>query len=283
MNTAIPRVDWLSFTIPVPISADYGLHKKRIVHYLAEAVPELPSMEDSLPRPIGGRPPYNTLVSNGDGISVLLNPIVAHALCEVSGRGCTALGHDNIVSMLYRYNVIQRLTRLDLALDIETPTRPREVLAAGLSARFTSHRIAVSESGETVYIGSPQSDRMVRVYRYEPPHDRAHLLRFEYVLRRDAAKAGADDMLQYGIEHTIGGLERMYDWKHPDARQYRIDRRLTTPRNDKGAVTRLWWLRTQVLPAMHDMERAGVLPPSFWAYMAELFPDRIKPPQCEPP
>ena len=282
MDTTKPaagaRIDWLSFTTRLPKKPlDYQGFEADIRKALRYRFPMLPSLDAAIAQGVANRRPYTRIMQDG-GIAVLFNPSVSQVLIEISGKGCAALGHDALMHLLQSTehtggNVLERLTRIDLALDIETGVMPAQIVAEGYSARFEANASINEQSGHTEYVGSAHSDRMCRVYRYNPPHERAHLLRFEYVLRRDAAKAAARAVIQQGIDPVIGSLEHVFAWKHPAATSYDTGRRITAwkPVDKKNANT-LRWVVTAVFPALERLEREGALSDDFWATFAEKFP-----------
>ena len=71
-----------------------------------------------------------------------------------------------------------------------------------------------SESGETCYVGSQKSDRYARVYRYNPPHPRADLLRIEHVFRRDYAKKVAAEVINSSVEAIAASAGLAFGWAH---------------------------------------------------------------------
>ena len=268
------RLDWLSWTMQLP--AQPGNHRdfeKSLTTALAHRYPMLPDISQTVGQGIAGRKPYSRALSWG-GVSVLYNPSIPHALIEISGSGCTAIGQDALLELLQgSHKALERLTRLDIALDIETPVKPSEIASQGYSKRFESHNHNVSPTGETYYVGSPKSDRYCRIYRYNPPHPRAHLLRFEYVTRRETAKATARHILEHGLQSALGSLEHVFSWKHPAASQYNTGARIKayTDPNKKNAGT-MRWIYNAVFPALERLELEGELSGVFWDDFAHRFP-----------
>lgn len=111
-----------------------------------------------------------------------------------SGAGCA------IIKSLYRAGILpptgspifdpERLnfTRIDLAVDVSTDEKPSHVAPMVYPRKGTSTGHVESSTGETIYFGSRQSERMLRIYKYNPPHPRAHLLRWEWELKGNHAR-----------------------------------------------------------------------------------------------
>lgn len=268
------KLDWVSFTLKLPAKPGQHLDFQRdITEALRYRFPMLPDMTGAVAQGVGKRDPYTRMMERS-GVTVLFNPSVPHALIEITGSGCTALGDDAILELLKSpHNVLERLTRLDVALDIETPIMPAEIASRGYSKRFKADKHWNEESGQSYYIGSAKSDRYVRVYRYHEPHPRAHLLRFEYVTRRETAKATARHAIEHGIEHTLGSLSHVFGWKHPAANQYDTGQRIkawSEPHKKSAGTMR--WLVKAVFPALERLQSQGALTPEFWRNFAERFP-----------
>lgn len=193
------HIDWLTFTITPEyfdsesvnlLQAVYGALDTRLGSELALSV-------------FGGtwvirersRAPYTKAWEIEDaGITLFASENLTHACVETSGSGCERLIDQNTMTGLL--TVFQdRVTRIDIASDIETNVKPTEFVSKTNHERMRSSGYQTSESGETCYVGSQKSDRYARVYRYFEPHPRAHLLRVECVFRREYAKKVASACL----------------------------------------------------------------------------------------
>lgn len=192
-----------------------------------------------------GRPPYSWSVA-GPGVRVFYGQ-TGPVLVEVSGAGCLALTDAGMMfQMVAAFK--DKLTRIDHCTDIETSITPPEFVgAARRKARAKSH--IVSETGETCYVGSMQSNRYARVYRYAPPHPRAQWLRVEHVFRKEEARVVAalwlndgDDRLAADCGHTFGwGHET---WTPTDGKKIKAWK----PNSQSGK--KLAWFARQVVPAL---------------------------------
>lgn len=126
-------------------------------------------------------------------------------LVQHTGQGC-----QTIPNVLAYVNYVQpRLNRIDLALDVQTDDRP-ETFYKAYGGRL-SKSFEQSRTGETFYIGSRKSDKLCRIYRYNAPHERAHLLRFEMQYRGEYARAIVWHISQNDLQSVIYGAIEAYD------------------------------------------------------------------------
>ncbi len=205
------RIDWISFTMPLvssESSPEYrALAAEARIDELTEGVLSVDS--DNLQT---GRPPYGWSIS-GAGIRVFFG-LSGDALVEVSGEGCELLhAVDMIRIVIAAFKT--RITRIDHATDIETDTTPAAFVETVRRKPKTKSHI-ISETGETVYIGSMKSPRYARVYRYAPPHPRAAWLRCEHVFRHHDALEFAKLWLEFGDDKMAASCGVTFGWQHPD-------------------------------------------------------------------
>lgn len=110
-----------------------------------------------------------------------------------SGAGCSIIKGLFTALVIFHPNATifdtERLnfTRIDLAVDVSTNEKPSHVAPLIYPRKGTSTGHIESSTGETLYFGSRQSERMLRVYRYNAPHPRSHLLRWEWELKGNHA------------------------------------------------------------------------------------------------
>lgn len=263
------RIDWLSFTL------DIGSEEGRAVYTLPNLISEaLSKLDADLPEwlglytahvPHGGRAPYTHSWTFLDGgVSIFASPVVPHALVEISGKGLTALYGKDIASEVLSL-VAPRLSRIDIAHDIETETRPIEFCSQRSGKKFSSRSEVVSQSGETVYIGSKKSDRYARVYRYNPPHPRAHLLRIEYCIKGMQSRVTAQNVLEHGIEAVNAALKDQFGWQHPViilTGNAEIDLVSWRPERREGKTVS--WLYGTVARSVVKLHRAGIIDAREW-------------------
>jgi len=265
----ITRVDWISFSILVAPQPD-GEHwdmAQQCLNALEEMHIDLPEWFrlDSSWTFEKGRAPYAICFRRADnGISIYAHRNLSHALIEIAGRGCEEMQAHNLIHPVLEV-VQKRLTRLDLACDMHVETRPLEFVAKRDTGRFRSHSEVVSESGETCYIGSKTSDRYARVYRYNPPHERAHLLRCEYVVKAENAKLLAQSILNDGELACAAALGETFAWEHEawdTAGENAAEIEVWRPERREGKT--LFWLADTIAPLIARLHNEGVLDLGTW-------------------
>ena len=257
------KVDWLSMTFPLTesIAGEGGRPVSEIVfesvNQYIDAV-ALATMCEGQPEELGGRAPYSNSWGWHDGsVRFFVGEKVDTVLLEMSGRGCDAVRALGIWTEVFDAAPV-RATRLDVAVDIECPARPIDFVGAGMNERFKSTGLYNSDSGQTVYIGSQKSEQFCRVYRYAPPHPRSHLLRVEYVLRRDHAKAVAKALRYGALPDVVKALGDRYKWQsqwwEPEDAEYA---EIGVERPEARRKNAVRWLITQVAPAFQRLVREG--------------------------
>jgi hypothetical protein len=269
------RVDWLSFSVDV--GAGEGRQSSIMPQLTGDA---LRVLDADLPTWLGllgeiepgrGRAPYTASWSALDGgVTVFTSPVVPHALVEVSGRGCETLLQAQVLDQVMSA-ARDRITRIDIALDFETPCRPTLYAAQRQGKRFTAHSEVVSASGETVYIGSRKSDRYARVYRYNAPHPRSNLLRCEFSIKGAQSRITALHVLTDGIQATARALEAQFGWidlEPAAAAQPVAEVRSWRPERREGKT--VYWLNSQVAAALIRLHRDGVIDVQEWFQEAVL-------------
>jgi len=182
-----------------------------------------------------------------------------HLLIEMPGTACQSLRDAGVLHQVIA-EAADRLTRLDVAIDIPGGCSPREFVAAGYNARFKSYAEIVSESGVTEYVGSMKSERYARVYQYNPPHPRSGTLRVEHVLRSEYAKAAAAAYTQSGLLELSAMLGNSFAWSSPWWQPDHLsDGKLRAARSDRHEPGRVRWLHQVVAPAIVKAAREGLL------------------------
>lgn len=181
------------------------------------------------------------------------------ALYELSGRACQRLqeyGDQDIRRLLD--TVTATVTRIDIAVDIHTDTRPYDFAIMRDNDRFRTGGHFTSDSGETFYVGSRKSRRYARVYRYDPPHPRDHLLRIEMVFRKEAARLAAAEIVDNGVEAAAAAAGEVFGWRHPVWTR-RSDKPIPRYRPERKRSNTIRWLYTQVAPAVQKLIDEQVL------------------------
>lgn len=263
------RIDWLSFTIKVSLEEDET--EKTVFAKAASELFELyPFFFDALGTLEGwtwrsGRKPYRASLCRPDGgVAIFVHPNLNHVLIEISGKGCETLSESEHAAAMLEH-IAPRLTRIDLACDMMTDTKPTEFVELRETGRFKAHSEVVSESGETCYVGSRTSNRYARVYRYNPPHERAHLLRCEYVLKADDAKIAARSMLEHGQYAVARSLGQQFGWQHKDwsvDTPTEIELRAYRPERREGKT--LFWLADTIAPLIVRLDQEGIIDAETW-------------------
>jgi len=159
---------------------------------------------------------------------------------------------------------------MDYAVDVRSDVRPAVFANDRKHQNFRAISYIKSDTGETVYIGSPKSDRFARVYRYDKPHPRAELLRIEYVFRRDLAKASAHAFLTAASEQTfIAQLGNTWGFNHPVWEPGAVtDERLRAPIVSREEQDTVRWLYVQVAPALRRLiDHHAINVNDWWEYV----------------
>lgn len=207
------------------------------------------------------RAPYGLALARDDSAARLYGRSHTGTVAyDLTGRGCEAI-RDRTTAAGCLAGVVDWVTRIDYAVDIRTATRPADFANDRSHRAFRSIGFVKSDSGETVYVGSPKSDRFCRVYRYNPPHPRADLLRVEFVFRRRLAKDFAVSYCEADSDETLCAvLGNTYGFGHKDWQPGVVtDEKLRVPITTLDQGKTLMWLYKQVIPAMQRLMTEGAL------------------------
>jgi hypothetical protein len=182
-----------------------------------------------------------------------------HILVEMPGTACQAAREMGVLETIID-SARDRLTRIDIAVDIQAGCSPADFVAAGYTERFTAHASIVSAEGTTEYVGSMKSERFARVYMYAPPHPRAGTLRVEHVLRGDYAKAAASEACTGGAMLLATMCGNTWGWKSDNWQPAHItDGKLRSTRADRHEPGRVRWLYQVVIPAIRRAANEGLI------------------------
>jgi len=212
------HIDWLTFTIPMIY---FGEDDKAYADAISNGFEDMfgVALRSAV---FGGdwqkqersRAPYtDAWVQVSGGITLFASPNLTHACVEISGAGCERLIESGQISSVLGC-CKERVTRIDIACDIETEIRPTEFVARLSHERMRTSGQVISDTGETCYVGSQKSERYARVYRYNAPHPRSHLLRVEHVFRKDYAKKVAAQCVDASMENIAAGAGLSFGWTH---------------------------------------------------------------------
>lgn len=258
------HVDWITFTMPmIYMGTDNDAYAMAIQAGFMDMF-----ASDMVASVFGGtwekneksRAPYTDSWRDRDGgISLFASPNLTHCCVEISGQGC-----ERIIGMGKINDVInacrERITRIDIACDIETTVKPVEFVGVLSHERMRTSGQVISDTGETCYIGSQKSERYARVYRYNPPHPRAHLLRVEHVFRKDYAKKVSQALVDNGIEALAVSSGMVFGWAHPiwnPSDMEAPDISVTHERGNSGNT--VFWLVNSVAPAFRRLCASGAI------------------------
>lgn len=260
------KIDYLSATTgelhaPLPIAGKDG-RTYSVFGGTAATRASLFALSDDrgvLWKDTGGRSGYAVSSTHEAGARIYFGHEKAPPLIEIGGAACDLL-HANGDLLPFISRNTEGITRIDLAADIETSISPEDFVGAGRSSRQTSISRIRSAQGQTVYIGSPKSDRRLRVYRYEDPHPRSKFLRVECMLRDDLARSAATDVLCNGIAEAWRVAISAYGLEHPLIFGARTDRRFErTLRHEPTSAGKLKWIHKQVVPALRAAMASGLI------------------------
>lgn len=258
------HIDWLSWTVPTEkepanISDLYYLAKGLANEHFPDHARYV--FEGQGLEACGSRTPYRIALAREDnGLRIYGNSHTGTVLFELTGRGCAPF-HDQERARDFIAGLAENITRIDLAVDIRTGTKPADFSNARSHQVFRSITFIRSDTGETCYVGSPKSDRFCRVYRYNPPHPRSDLLRVEFVFRRGLARLAAQDIANSeSFSHYVARLGNTWGWEHKDWQpEIETDEKVRgkpiTRENDQTVR----WLYSQVAPAMRRLMTDGAL------------------------
>lgn len=259
------RIDWLSFVLPTSSRAGQDIYataaealEASMAHTWGEAF--CTDLFSNLQPLAFGRAPYaQGYQDRARGITVWTDDRREDCCVEISGQGCGYLYQMGTIDFCLR-SAAEFLSRIDVAIDLETDDTPEQFVEDREGGRARTHSHMMSDKGTTIYVGSMHSEHYCRVYRYNSPHPRAHLLRVEFVARRKRAKVVGAQILLNGLESVSRTLfmesgfpDDMESWKHVEP----SDLSTLRPERNVGGTTR--WLITQAAPAFQRLVREGII------------------------
>lgn len=265
MYTYSVKIDWITFVVPV-VSVGEGSS----IAYLSEFIEATLSKEFGYARafsmfadltPLGfGRAPYKMgFQSRSKGITLWCGGEVPHMSVEFSGVGCDYLRSIDLLEALMALHS-ERVSRLDVAVDLECDLRPLDMVKARQSKRQKTTEHINSPTGETYYVGSRHSERYCRVYRYSDPHPRSNLLRLEMVSRRANARTATAAIAQTGLESVAKSLLQAFGWEDFATNYFNVkSATISAFRPERGSGSTLRWFITQVAPAFKRLVRDGTI------------------------
>lgn len=258
------KIDYLSWTTPVnmPRVDTAGEVKAICLDTVARLHPIFTAWCESCLgwQDAGGRGHYSASTYNTRNYtSIRYGGSANHVLCEMPGTACQEARDAGHLSDILEA-ASARLTRIDIAVDIIDDIDPRRFVLAGYNERFRSYAEIVSAEGSTEYVGSMKSDRFARVYQYAAPHPRAGVMRVEFVLRREYAKAAATLLAGGSTPLLACTLGNTWGWKSAAWRPDEVtDGKLKAQRADRHEPGRLRWLFQVVMPALVKADADGLI------------------------
>lgn len=258
------HVDWLTFTIPMIY---FGEGENAYAKAIEAGFTDMFGVElrdlflqGAWVRNERSRAPYTDAWKLPDGtITLFASPDLTHACVEVSGQGCEKLIDEGILTDVIKA-CKERITRIDIACDIETTTRPEEFVKQTSHERMRTSGHVISDTGETCYVGSQKSERYARVYRYNPPHPRSHLLRVEHVFRKEYAKKVGAAIAENGIEQVAVSAGLAFGWAHADWQPSIVDSAdISIVRERGNSGNTIYWLVNSVAPAFKRLCETGAI------------------------
>lgn len=263
------HIDWLSFSLPTnrkisSVNELYHVAKaelRRISHahetYLFDGT--------SFDR-CSGRAPFTDSMARLDhGLRIYGGGPLQIVSYELSGRACEGI-RGYTASSEFLAPIVGCISRLDCAVDIRTDTSPSAFSNKRGHKGFRNISYISSDTGTTVYIGSPKSDRFCRCYRYNKPHPRHELLRVEFVFRGGLAKAAGKALLEAGgWDVFTSQLGNTWGFIHPIWKpRFQTDERLKSPKLARGDEKTEVWLYKQVAPAIQRLLKETEFDLSAW-------------------
>lgn len=197
-------------------------------------------------------------------VTISGGPANAHLYVELDGKACNNLDAKGELNEWIR-KTADRTSRVDFAIDLETDADPRDFVALRSGKSFKSSGNKRTPSGRTEYLGGRTSERMARVYRYEPPHPRAALLRVEAEYKGRAAKSAIQHFLSEGLEQTCLDAHTPFGWQHPAwAQGDRISRKISYKAYNPNNASTVRWLYGDVVTALLKATKAGLIDFEEW-------------------
>jgi len=254
------RYDWLSFSFHTPPVEGEGWFYE-VIDSLETVNPiAYDLLHREIPQRDNGRRPYALSYGNRF-IRVYMSENNEWSLAEINGAGCELLTRLDLMRDVVD-PVRERVTRIDVAVDIAVGEKNRvdEFVSAGYNPRFKTRSDVVSSTGRTHYIGSRTSERMCRVYQYNPPHPRAELLRIEFEVKGARAKQLAKLTQTDDVRSIAQGLIEAYDFRSPLIGQGWAGRTEFEPlRGKQRHNNTIAWIHKQVVPAVRRLVDEGVI------------------------
>ncbi len=209
------------------------------------------------------RAPYSYARRSHDCTRTLyVHPLATHFTLEITGQHCQRMSAD-MTALCDAFG--EWLSRLDIAVDMETPITPIDFDNAIDGARVKTHSIMESATGQTVYRGSRTSERFARIYRYNAPHPRAHLLRAEFQLKGEYARETARHFAAgIPLDGLAEGQGQHFGFNHPCWTSRAIEPVKVKVSSHAQTGNTIAWLTGTIAPLMRRLQREGRLDVEAW-------------------
>lgn len=256
------KVDYISFTVDFPEKLHVAATDERLI---AEAFFEQVFSGRVLTLVItndwqvynGGKFYQTRIMDVNTKISLSFSKLKPYATVELSGQTCEIISNAGLLNEILEV-CKERITRIDLAVDFETDCTPGDFLSNGYSPAFKGRSTINEVTGITDYVGSWNSERFARVYRYHDPHPRSKLLRVEHVLKGNWAKSVAPELLKRGLAATVEAVGNAFAWQNPLWQPTTLTiGKIKSPRSTPTQAGKYRWLVTQVAPAIRKAMDEG--------------------------
>lgn len=262
-------IDWASFTVPIfyteqpPMRHAMVVRTKKVLENLASEMPTIFAISAAIWNQTTPQRPYTMAWVCPDlGIRLNADPRRKEALIVFNGAACEQIRKMGTVAQNEVLRQVQQSgTRLDLATDIESNAEIKAIEAAGWAKRIVSTAYISSYSGQTLYIGSRKSEAFCRVYRYNPPHPRASLIRVEFELKKSRAKTVAELARIEGVALATRSVAARFEIQHATVEHVFTGstRPIKTEATERIQAKTEHWLLTQCVPAFIRLCEDGTI------------------------
>lgn len=264
----IPIVDYISFTIPVAdlLSQWETMDRLEMGNLFDDRTSdfiELLARQKNW-REFRNKGRFNRGMRFDDiGCSVLWGDNADITLVQFSGAGCRFLRDNNLTEgVLHAW--LDKITRIDIAMDFESSADPEDIARQLSNKRFKTDAHERSNTGVTWYVGSYKSDRFARVYRYADALERGNTVRIEYQFSDGAARHAAQGCIDKGVLVVAEELHNLYGWLHPDVVFDKGNAKFQSLPRPKTRAGKELWLRKQVIPSLIKEAEGGNVELLIW-------------------
>lgn len=270
------KIDWLAFTMPLPgktRASDRGTVEfmlALLAEYVGASALKSLSLEGG--EVIAAKRFYACLlVSPVTSARVSWGDVNEHLFVELTSKAIDCLTADD--TFVHLLNIVsERVSRIDLACDIETDTYPAGFLKEASIHAKASRASFNSNEGLSEYVGSRKNERFMRVYRYRAPHPRSPFLRVEHELKGDLAKVAASEVLSSGIVATFLRASNQYKFSHECWKpELAIEGKISYLEDKRNSAGSVLWILEQVTPAIVNAHRQALFDANAW-FLTEVKP-----------